>query len=435
MAPQIVVDGLSKQYRIGKLERDTTLRDKLVRMLKHPFGSRDANTETLWALKDVSFSVDPGEVVGIIGRNGAGKSTLLKLLSRITYPTAGRVSVRGRIAALLEVGTGFHDELTGRENIYLNGSILGMGKAEVDKKFDEIVAFSGVERFLETPIKRYSSGMRLRLGFAVAAHLDPEVLIVDEVLAVGDAAFQKKCLDTMQDMRGGGRTVLFVSHNMAAVENLCTRAIWIDGGEVRMDGTTRGAIDAYLSASAGARETARDLAEWESRRGDGEVQYTRIEFLGPGGEPKSLIRCGDALTLRFHYRAAEPVSRPSFGFKILTELGTVVTDISTWLHGVEIPWLPAGEGYIDLEIDALNLLPARYHLSLSITGPDRKVYDALAHCAVIEIEISDIYGSGRVIGSRFGILYVPQRWRFNGSHVTKHSDLSDLSSQAVAGGV
>jgi lipopolysaccharide transport system ATP-binding protein len=431
MTPQIVVDGLSKQYRIGKLQRDTTLRDRLVNLAKHPFAHRKANIETIWALKDVSFKVNEGEVVGIIGRNGAGKSTLLKILSKISYPTAGSVSVAGRVAALLEVGTGFHDELTGRENVYLNGSILGMGKAEVDKKFDEIVAFSGVERFIDTPIKRYSSGMRLRLGFAVAAHLDPEVLIVDEVLAVGDAAFQRKCLDTMQELRGGGRTVLFVSHNMAAVENLCTRGIWIEDGAIRFDGSAKDAINKYLSVFAEARETGRDLADWTGgRRGKGHIKYTRVEFLGPDGQPKSLIRCGDALKLRFHYHAEKPVRRPSFGFKLLTDLGTLVTDTSTWLHGIEIPWLPAGDGFVELEIDALNLLPDRYNLSLWITGPDHRVYDSLSHCAVIEVEVSDIYGSGRVIGPRFGILYIPQRWRLNGTHVTKHSNLTDLSAAA-----
>ena len=227
------------------------MRDQLVRLLRNPFHRRRPK-DILWALRDVNFSVEEGEVVGIIGRNGAGKSTLLKILSKITYPTSGRVRTRGRVASLLEVGTGFHEELTGRENVYLNGSILGMKKREVDEKFEAIVSFSGVERFVDTPIKRYSSGMRMRLGFSVAAHLEPDVLIVDEVLAVGDAAFQKKCISAMQDMRGGGRTVLFVSHNMAAVENLCTRGIWIANGNVRLDGPTHEVIEAYMASFASA---------------------------------------------------------------------------------------------------------------------------------------------------------------------------------------
>src|SRR5262245_1669178 len=220
MSHCIAVSGLSKQFRIGKTQHDTMLREKIVRLFKRPFSGRDESSSAIWALRDVSFSIDEGEVVGIIGRNGAGKSTLLKILSRITYPTAGTIEVKGRTAALLEVGTGFYEELTGRENIYLNGSILGMKKREIDAKLEAIVDFAQVEQFIDTPIKRYSSGMRLRLGFAVAAHLDPEILIIDEVLAVGDVGFQKKCLNAMGDLQRAGRTVLFVSHNMAAVENL-----------------------------------------------------------------------------------------------------------------------------------------------------------------------------------------------------------------------
>jgi len=227
MAYSIIVEHLSKQYKIGRLRRENMLREALVNFVKRPFGRRHAKDEVVWALKDVSLRVEEGEVVGIIGRNGAGKSTLLKLLSKITHPTSGTAKVGGRVGSLLEVGTGFHEELTGRENIYLNGSILGMAKKEVDSKMHAIVSFADVERFIDTPIKRYSSGMRLRLGFAVAAHLDVDVLFVDEVLAVGDVGFQKKCLQKMGNMRNSGRTVLFVSHNMAAVENLCPRAIWI----------------------------------------------------------------------------------------------------------------------------------------------------------------------------------------------------------------
>src|SRR6267154_954903 len=238
MTRSLEIQGLSKRYRLGQAQHDQMLRERLVEMIKRPWGDRK-EAESIWALRDVSFDADEGEVIGIVGRNGAGKSTLLKILSRITYPTSGEVKVNGRVASLLEVGTGFHDELTGRENIYLNGSILGMRKREVEERFDAIVDFSGVEQFIDTPIKHYSSGMRLRLGFAVAAHLEPDVLIVDEVLAVGDAGFQKKCIQAMEGLRNSGRTVLFVSHNLAAVENLCSRGIWIDAGKVRMDGAAK----------------------------------------------------------------------------------------------------------------------------------------------------------------------------------------------------
>ena len=241
MKPIVRVEELSKQYLIGERRASyDTLRDSIVRAVKAPLKNlRNHNrANTIWALKNVSFDVEPGEVVGIIGSNGAGKSTLLKTLSRIVEPTKGRVALFGRLASLLEVGTGFHPELTGRENIYLNGAILGMRKAEIDRKFDEIVAFAEIEKFLDTPVKHYSSGMYMRLAFAVASHLESEILLVDEVLAVGDAAFQKKCLGKMGEVAKQGRTVLFVSHNMAAVRSLCGRAMWLDGGQIVAAGET-----------------------------------------------------------------------------------------------------------------------------------------------------------------------------------------------------
>ena len=237
-APAIRAEGLAKRFRLGKRQRYGVLRDSLTELARAPLraltrsGAGRREAETIWALRDVSFEVGHGEVVGIIGRNGAGKSTLLKVLSRITEPTAGRAEVHGRVGSLLEVGTGFHHELTGRENVYLNGAILGMRKAEIDRNFDEIVAFAELERFLDTPVKHYSSGMYMRLAFAVAAHLEPEILLVDEVLAVGDLAFQTKCLRKMQDVSVAGRTVLFVSHNMGAIQRLCPRSLLLDDGRV-----------------------------------------------------------------------------------------------------------------------------------------------------------------------------------------------------------
>src|SRR6202163_144511 len=296
MTESITIENLCKRYELGALRQETQLRDQLVRLLRTPFGRR-APKEVLWALRDVSFRVQQGEVVGIIGRNGAGKSTLLKILAKITFPTSGRVRTRGRVAALLEVGTGFHEELTGRENIFLTASIMGMKKKEVDAKLDAIVAFSGVERFIDTPIKRYSSGMRLRLGFAVAAHLEPDVLIVDEVLAVGDAVFQKKCISAMQDLRGGGRTVLFVSHNMAAVENLCSRGIWIANGTIRLDGPTHEVIEAYMGSFASADSAFSELTAAEVRRGSGEIRFTRVEFRSTDGNLQTVTRAGKSLVI------------------------------------------------------------------------------------------------------------------------------------------
>ena len=255
MKPIVRVEDLSKQYRLGARESAyDTVRESLVEAVRTPFkrlrASRNgaASAETIWALHNLNFEVAPGEVLGIIGRNGAGKSTLLKVLSRITQPTRGRAELFGRVASLLEVGTGFHPELTGRENIYLNGAVLGMKRAEINRKFDQIVEFSELEKFLDTPVKRYSSGMYMRLAFAVASHLEPEILIVDEVLAVGDAQFQKKCLGKMSNVATQGRTVLFVSHNMVAVQSLCQRAIWLDHGEVVKEGTAAAVISDYLTS-------------------------------------------------------------------------------------------------------------------------------------------------------------------------------------------
>ncbi len=407
----IEIDSLSKRYRIGRPQHDLSLREQIVGFAKNPFNVGQKEEETIWALRDVSFHADAGEVVGIIGRNGAGKSTLLKILSRITYPTSGNVKVRGRIASLLEVGTGFHDELTGRENVYLNGSILGMRKREVDRHFDAIVDFSGVEQFIDTPIKHYSSGMRLRLGFAVAAHLDPDILVVDEVLAVGDAGFQKKCIKAMGDLRSGGRTVLFVSHNLAAVENLCSRGIWLDAGKIRMVGGAKNVIEAYMSSFSDVQVTRSELIGSENRLGNGDVRYTRLEYLTSEGKSCERIKCGDKLVIRFHFRAQKTIRYPSFGFRIFTELGTLVTDTGNVIQGVDVPKVEPGDGHVDVEIDALNLMPARYSLSLWITGPGASpVYDGDAR-AVLDVEPGNIYPSGFMPNSRFGVVFFPQRWR------------------------
>ena len=427
MTESITVEGLSKRYEIGALRQETQLRDQLVHLLRAPFRRR-APKEAIWALRDVTFTVQQGEVVGIIGRNGAGKSTLLKILSKITYPTSGRVRAHGRVAALLEVGAGFHEELTGRENIFLNGSIMGMKKKEVDAKFDAIVEFSGVERFIDTPIKRYSSGMRSRLGFAVAAHLDPDVLVVDEVLAVGDAAFQKKCINAMHELRGGGRTVLFVSHNMAAVENLCSRGIWIANGSVRLDGPTHSVIEAYMASFSSSTGAARELGAADARRGGGEIRYTRVEFLSGDGKSQSVIRAGKSVVIRLHYRANEPIERPNFGISIVSELGTVVTHTTTWLHGLDIPLVPTGEGHVDLEIDSLNLLPGRYLVSLLLNSClSQHTYDLLENPVHLDVEEAPIYGSTRHIDSRYGLVFFPQRWRLEGIGSRTVIDLSSAA--------
>jgi len=431
MSIAITVEQLSKQYQIGHAQRSTTLREALTGLMKLSFLRNWQQEDTIWALRDVSFSIERGETVGIIGRNGAGKSTLLKILSKITYPTSGEIKVGGKVAALLEVGTGFHQELTGRENIYMNGSILGMRKKEVDRKLDAIIEFSGLEKFLDTPIKRYSSGMRLRLGFAVAAHLDPDVLIVDEVLAVGDAAFQKKCLNAMENLRAGARTVLFVSHNLAAVENLCQRCIWIDGGQVRMDGKSRPVIEAYLGSVTGTQALAADLDDVQNRRGNGRIRYRAVEFLSPEGISQRVVRAGDPVVMRFHYVVSEPTPHPSLGFRMYTDLGTLVTETSTWHHGINIPLLETGKGYIDLEIDCLNLLPAKYALSLWATDDGGNVvYDNVECGVTLEVETANIYQSGKDLDSRCGIVFFPQKWNLSGTLRTVRESVKQASQCA-----
>lgn len=327
----IEVKNLGKEYVIGERQRYLALRDTLTQIGKHPWRwlkdklSPGGRGQGFWALRDVNFSMEQGEVLGVIGRNGAGKSTLLKILSRITPPTTGEVRLRGRLGSLLEVGTGFHPELTGRENIYLNGVILGMSKSEIERKFDEIVEFSGVEKFLETPVKRYSSGMYVRLAFSVAAHLEPEILLVDEVLAVGDAEFQKKCLGKMEEVtKKDGRTIIFVSHNMGAVANLCQRTIWLDNGAVKMDGSSREVIYHYLSE----KQKSSGLIEWSDplrAPGDNEiVRFRSVKITDTSGSPTSLLYTEEPFHVEFEYEILQAVKGAQLGFKVDAQDGETI---------------------------------------------------------------------------------------------------------------
>ena len=410
MRSAVVAKDLSKQYQIGELHRGATFRESLARIIRNPF--LKMNFETIWAIKDVSFEVEAGDVVGVVGGNGAGKSTLLKLLAKITYPTKGSIDVHGRVASLLEVGTGFHLELTGRENIYLNGSILGMKGKEIDTKLDEIIDFSGIRKFIDTPVKRYSSGMRLRLGFSVAAHLEAEVLLIDEILAVGDAQFQKKCLDTMGDIGQGGRTVLFVSHNLEAVENLCRRVIWIDDGVVRKDGNPREVISSYLSTFATAESNQYDLTNVAKRGGNGQVQFTKMEFLNADRQPQPLFRTGDSLIARLHYDAQQQVQYPHFAMELFTELGTKATSFNTWSSGFEIPSIGPGKGYIELETGPVTLVAGRYYVSLWLATFGNIWFDRLDQVAILDIQPSDFYLAGKPLTKQhFGIVLFPCSWK------------------------
>ena len=303
MAVAIEVDGLSKRYRLGEFQAAYgTLRESLVHAGRMLTGKEHKlKTQELWALDDVSFSVQEGEVLGVVGRNGAGKSTLLKVLTRITTPTSGRVEIRGRVGSLLEVGTGFHPELTGRENIYLNGAILGMKRREIQQKLPDMVEFSGVERFLDTPVKRYSSGMYVRLAFSVAAHLEPEILLVDEVLAVGDAEFQARCLGRMEDLGATGRTVLFVSHNMQTVSQLCDRVLLMEHGTVVRDGPAADVVAHYLQTSAGAGST-RTWDDLESAPGDDLVKLRAVRIVDRDGETVDYVDVRDPVGIELTFR-------------------------------------------------------------------------------------------------------------------------------------
>ena len=361
----------------------------------------------LWALKNVSFEVSEGEVVGIIGRNGAGKSTLLRILSRITDPTHGRAVIRGRISSLLEVGTGFHPELTGRENLYMNGTILGLRKKEIDKKFDEIVEFSGVEKFLDTPIKRYSSGMQVRLAFAVAAHLEPEILIIDEVLAVGDAEFQKKCLGKMQDVAKGGRTVLFVSHNMAAVQNLCDTGILLRDGSIHLRDETIRIIDEYSKILNSRSAAEYDLSGMPRKNPELTPVFRRLRFLDRQGNLCKSFAPGEPIVIEIDVHFASATESPQFGIGIDDHIGQRVCSIATYFSASTLPSVK-GTATIRCEIPGLPLAPGTYPLSLS-TGKNGFL-DQIEDAVALEIHPEDYLGNGRLPSRKLGQILCRSHW-------------------------
>jgi len=365
------VVGLSKSYRISHFEPLFTIRDSVQRFVTQPRARirallRRTAPETIWALQDVSFELGHGEVLGIVGRNGAGKSTLLKILSRITEPTAGYADVGGRLSSLLEVGTGFHPELSGRDNIYLNGAILGMRRGEIAAKFDEIVEFAGVEKFIDTPVKRYSSGMYMRLGFAIAAHLDPDVLVVDEVLSVGDAEFQRKSVGKMREVTGEGRTILFVSHNMAAVRALCDRAIMLDQGRIVTEGDVEAVVAKYLEDAASVhRRGEAEIPAFRTRRGTREARFTHVRLVDDSGTVTGRVQPGRPFTLVVTLESAVPVHDAVVEVGISSLDGVrVVTSLSTDT-GAQ-PWrLSPGRAAVSVELD-VALLPGQYAIDLAL---------------------------------------------------------------------
>ncbi|HXE95480.1 MAG TPA: ABC transporter ATP-binding protein [Dongiaceae bacterium] len=446
MSTVITVENIGKKYTISHQQREdhSSLRDALAKNLSSfgkklaaPFlhrsrfpvpGSRSsASHEDFWALKDVSFEVKQGERIGIIGRNGAGKSTLLKILSRITEPTVGSIRIKGKVACLLEVGTGFHPELTGRENIYLNGAILGMGRQEIRKKFDEIVDFSEIEKFLDTPVKRYSSGMFVRLAFAVAAHLEPEILIVDEVLAVGDAQFQKKCLGKMEDVSvKEGRTVLFVSHNMGAVSQLCTQGIILCDGKLVQIGTIREAVTTYTSQYSSA-----DSVDLSLLRHGGAQLYFRLLHLSlfdEFGRPATSFVMGKPVVVRLQIECIRDVSHVELGFKISTMMEQAIHYyVSSW-EGMKLD-LQQGRHTIEITIPSLLVFPGTYLVGAWASRDGEWSDDNVFPITMIEVISNDVTGylTKNGVVNNFdkyafsgGEVYAPSRW----NHIS-HNLLED----------
>ncbi len=427
MSPVITVEHLSKHYRLGVIGA-TTLRESVERWWHRMRGvdprahmgridpalhqvaetQIEAAGRELWALRDISFTVDEGEVLGIVGKNGAGKSTLLKILTRITEPTSGRAIINGRMASLLEVGTGFHPELTGRENIFLNGAILGMKKAEIAKKFDEIVDFSGISRFIDTPVKRYSSGMYVRLAFAVAAHLDPEILLIDEVLAVGDAEFQKKCLGKMKDVAGQGRTVLFVSHNMPAVLNLCSRCILLQQGRLEMTGDSETVVRRYLDGGTAAKTV--NIADRVDRKGNGMARVTGLRiYSGRNADDQVDVLLYDDVMfeLRVNVKADTEIS---VRMRIRDEFGKNISYLSMLPHGLALR-AGTGEHSVLLKVPRIPLLEGVYSVDIllfdlhSIT-----LLDEIENVRRFGILPRDVHGGGYRIGSGYGLVYLNHEW-------------------------
>lgn len=414
----IQVKNFSKRYRIGLKEiKSETMAGALTGWIKSPlqnlhnlrklshFSENNHDTDdVIWALKDVSFEIKRGEVVGIIGRNGAGKSTLLKMLSRITQPTSGRAIINGRVASLLEVGTGFHQDLTGRENVYLNGTVLGMSKREIDSKFDEIVDFSGVEKFIDTPVKRYSSGMKVRLAFSVAAHLEPEILLVDEVLAVGDADFQKKCLGKMENIATDGRTILFVSHNMAAITSLCVTGLLLGQGQVILQGTIYDVVQQYIQSIETVKSTS--LEHRRDRSGNGSIKITDIQI--ENFSPHDVIRSSSRLKVTINYQSENPIRHAKFLVGIYDTSNTGVYLLDSDAVGGLPDCIPA-KGTVVCLTDPINLTSGRCYANVAAFKAGATA-DYIQSAVYFDVEAEDIYGSGKIPPRNWVLCTLRHKW-------------------------
>jgi lipopolysaccharide transport system ATP-binding protein len=425
-ATVIRVEHLSKQYRLGTVGTGTLSHDLnrwWHRMCGRPDPylavtasndrTRAGTSDYVWALRDVGFEVERGEVLGIIGRNGAGKSTLLKILARVTAPTQGEVRIKGRVGSLLEIGTGFHPELTGRENVYLNGAILGMTRAEVTARFDEIVDFSGCERYIDTPVKRYSSGMMVRLAFAVAAHLDPEILIVDEVLAVGDLAFQQKCLGKMDAVAHAGRTVLFVSHNMTAVSRLCSRVMVLDDGRVVCTGDAADGVSHYRVRVGGEAGNGGVFIDAQAFETESDCRLTALEILNGDGARMTHVGTGDRVCMRIHYALDRALRHPSFGLRFLSRDRETLMRLVSDACGCPIDVLPEGAGYVDCIIPRWPFIKGSVAVDLDLGIRGSHLFHHVTDAVQINVAEGDFYGSGVPFDSarRHGFFACEHSWR------------------------
>lgn len=426
--------GISKAYRIDHQpgSRYRTLRESIASVIRRPRErSKDGLHETVWALKDVSFWVNRGEALGIIGRNGAGKSTLLKILSRITSPTAGRAEVFGRLGSLLEVGTGFHPELTGRENVFLNGAILGMTRREIQLRFDEIVDFAETERYLDTPVKRYSTGMYMRLAFAVAAHLETDILLVDEVLAVGDSAFQQKCLGKMEDVATQGRTVLFISHNLAAISQLCANALLLDGGGVAAHGPTQEVVDSYLGSMNAAGHI--NLGARSHADGTGGALFEHAEVQDIAGRRREDFSVGDDICVVFGLRLSDSRPRTKLAVSIRTSDGVpiahAVDDDSKFELGVE-----TGEWSVRVIFRDVRLYPGSYRISLwAVDHANTETFDYAEDCLTFRI-VDGGRMTMRWLPRHSGLLFMTPDWQSRPRHIPPSvNDASSASRGSLAG--
>ncbi|WP_407341742.1 ABC transporter ATP-binding protein [Pengzhenrongella phosphoraccumulans] len=399
MTDSIVVDGVSKKFRMYK-ERNQSLKASLMR-------GRRAKYEEFWALRDVGFEIPQGSTYGLIGENGSGKSTLLKCLARILVPDTGSVRVQGSLAALLELGSGFHPELTGRENVFLNGSILGLGKKEIESKFDEIVDFAGIEQFIDQPVKNYSSGMYVRLGFSVAINVDPEILLVDEVLAVGDMAFQAKCMEKFADFRAAGKTVVLVSHAMGTMRTMCDHVAWLEHGKLVAAGPAEATVDNYIDESLASRSEKDEAGHEPGRHGSGEAKVVRVELLDSTGKSTTAAQTGEAATLRIHYHADGSLERPVFGLALESIDGVYVWAFHTRDGGLDISSI-RGDGYIDCTIPRLPLQAGTFDVVASIVDwTTQHTFDLRRHCLRFDVEPGELRESGGIVA--MGAMWSPAK--------------------------